>query len=273
MLRSVKNLERCAVHATDGDIGHVADILLDDGRWVVRYLVVKAGGFFGGRKVLISPISFREVDWPARRFHLALTREKVKQSPSIDTDLPVSRQLERDYYRYYAYPYYWVSSGIWGAGAHPNSRAVDGWSTEPEPEPDHEAPQEAQLRSARELTGYQIHGDDGTLGELADFLVDDETWEVRYLVLDTSTWWTEGKQALVSPRWATSVSWGNREVRVDLTRQSLQTSPAWNGDPAMTRDFEAKLHRHHRRPAYWDDGGFSEERWYATPPHDSHHSA
>ena len=66
MLRSLKDFEGYAVSATDGDIGHVANFLLDDERWIVRYLVVETGGFFSGRRVLISPISFRQVDWSTR---------------------------------------------------------------------------------------------------------------------------------------------------------------------------------------------------------------
>src|ERR1039458_3522420 len=118
MLRSLKDLERYTVSATDGDIGTVVNFLLDDERWIVRYLVVETGGFFGGRQVLISPISFREVDWSTHRFHLALTIDKVKNSPSVDTDKPVSRQNERDYFGYYGYPYYWGDSGLWGMGAY-----------------------------------------------------------------------------------------------------------------------------------------------------------
>jgi len=72
------------------------DFLLDDERWIVRYLVVETGGFFGGRRVLISPISFRQVDWSTRGFHLALTKDKVKNSPSVDVNKPVSRQHELD---------------------------------------------------------------------------------------------------------------------------------------------------------------------------------
>jgi len=78
MLRSLKDLEGYAVNATDGDIGHVADFLLDDERWIVRYLVVETGGFFSGRRVLITPISFRQVDWSTRSFHLALTRTRSR---------------------------------------------------------------------------------------------------------------------------------------------------------------------------------------------------
>jgi len=107
MLRSLKDLEHYEVTATDGDIGDVEHFLLDDERWTVRYLVVKTGGFFDGRRVLISPISFRRAEWSTQRFHLALTRDKVKGSPDIDLDLPVSRQNERSFHRYYGYPNYW----------------------------------------------------------------------------------------------------------------------------------------------------------------------
>jgi len=92
MLRSLKELERYKVNATDGDIGSVANFLLDDQRWTVRYLVVQTGGFFSDRSVLITPISFRQVDWSTKQFHLALTMEKVKSSPNVDTDMPVSLQ-------------------------------------------------------------------------------------------------------------------------------------------------------------------------------------
>jgi hypothetical protein len=58
MLRSLKELERYKVNATDGHIGSVVDFLLDDQRWTVRYLVVETGSFFSERRVLITPISF-----------------------------------------------------------------------------------------------------------------------------------------------------------------------------------------------------------------------
>ena len=101
MLRSLKDLERYTVNATDGDLGTVVNFLLDDQRWIVRYLVVESGGFLDGRRVLISPIFFRQAEWLTRRFHLALTIDKVKKSPSVNVDQPVSRQHEQDYYGYY----------------------------------------------------------------------------------------------------------------------------------------------------------------------------
>jgi hypothetical protein len=63
MLRSLNELGEYRVAATDGDVGKVVNFLFDDQRWAIRHLVVATGGFFNERKVLISPISFREVDW------------------------------------------------------------------------------------------------------------------------------------------------------------------------------------------------------------------
>ena len=94
MQRSLKDLEQYVVCATDGEIGHVVDFLLDDEHWAVRYLVVETGAVFNGCRVLISPIAFRAVDWATRQFHLALTIDQVKGSPGVDTNKPVSRQHE-----------------------------------------------------------------------------------------------------------------------------------------------------------------------------------
>jgi hypothetical protein len=270
MLRSLKDLERYKVRATDGDIGTIVNFLLDDKQWAVRYLVVKAGGFFNGSQVLISPIFFRQADWSTQQFHLALTMDKIKNSPSVYTDLPVSAQFEREYYRYYNYPYYWASSDVWGSGQYPDSLAVGGWSDQPEPfDKEHH---DAHLRSAKEVTGYHLHGKDGVVGHVTDFLVDDRTWEVRYLVVDAAHWWAAGKEVLVSPRWATSIDWEKGEVHVDLTRQAIKSSPEWNPAEAINREYEADLYRHYDRPVYWDNGGFRNAPRYSVPA-DSHHSA
>ncbi|MBK9474408.1 MAG: PRC-barrel domain-containing protein [bacterium] len=119
MLRSLKDLENYDLLATDGEIGTVVNFLLDDESWTVRYLVAEANGFSGGRDVLISPISFKAAEWDTRCFRLNLTREKVRNSPGIDTDLPVSRQHEIDYHRYFGFPVYWGGSSIWGLGTYP----------------------------------------------------------------------------------------------------------------------------------------------------------
>jgi hypothetical protein len=263
MLRSLKELEHYAVSATDGDIGQVADFLLDDERWIIRYLVVETGGFFSGRRVLISPISFRQVDWSTRGFHLALTRDKVKSSPSVDLDKPVSRQHELDWFGYYGYPRYWGYSGLWGMGAYPGLLAAGRSNGAPAEEPGGSG--DVHLRSAEEVRGYHIQGTDGPMGHVDDFIIDDETWEVRYLVIDTRNWWLD-KKVLVSPYWANRISWAEGEVFVEMSRQKIKNSPEWNATAPINREYETRLYDYYGRPVYWDSG----DRPVKTPPPHQH---
>jgi hypothetical protein len=115
MLRSMKkDLRGFTVGATDGDIGKVEEFYFDDASFTVRHLVVDTGGWLGGRKVLISPMALRDIDWGGKRINAALTKAQVEKSPAIDTDKPVSRQHEIEYYGYYGYPYYWAGPYLWG---------------------------------------------------------------------------------------------------------------------------------------------------------------
>jgi sporulation protein YlmC with PRC-barrel domain len=263
MLRSLKDLERYTVSATDGDIGSVVNFLLDDERWVVRYLVVETGDFFNERRVLISPISFRQAEWSTQRFHLALTRDKVKHSPSVDVDKPVSRQHERVYYRYYGYPYYWGQSGPWGMGYYPSVLATGSWDEVPAEHSEKSV--DVHLRSAIDVRGYHIQGSDEAIGHVDDFIVDDETWQVRYLVIDTSNWWF-GKKVLVAPHWANRISWEESKVYVDMSRQAIKNSPEWNPAAAINREYEARLYDYYGRPVYWDS---SDQPAGSPPPHHS----
>jgi len=252
MLRSLKDLESYNISATDGDIGSVANFLVDDERWTVRYLVAKAGGFFGARRVLISPVSLRHADWSTKSFHVQLTMEKVKHAPGIDSDQSVSRQHEMDLADYYEYPSYWGLAGIWGMGAYPAALASGALGktgidrTVP--------PGDRHLRSVNELRGYHVQGSDEEVGHIQDFIVDDTSWEVRYLVIDTSNSWF-GKRVLVAPHWASRVSWSARTIYFHLSREAIRNSPEWKADAAINREYESRLYNYYGRPVYWDMPG------------------
>ncbi len=269
MLRSLKSLERFTVRATDGDIGTVANFLLDDERWVVRYLVVQAGGplFLDGRMVLISPISFRQADWATKRFHLALTMDKVQNSPSIDTEKPVSRQNETNYHRYYGHAFYWAYSGLWGMGDSPGALSAILGDDVPDEQPAESS--DIHLRSARKLRGYHIHGSDAAIGHVEDFIVDDESWKIHYLVIDTSNWWL-GKKVLVAPQWATEISWQEETVHLDMSRQTIKNSPEWDPNAAIERDYENRLYDYYGRSVYWNvedqSPGLSSHHQSTSPP-------
>jgi len=253
MHRSLKELERYTVRASDGDVGSVANFLFDDEHWTIRYLVADTGGFFEGHRVLISPVSLRAADLLTRRLDVALTRDEIKESPTIDADKPVSRQHEQDYYRYY-----WGNARLWGVGAYPGL-LVDGRGNDPmgdrtEALPDNPGVvatvSDVHLRSANEVRGYHLQGTDEDIGHVDDFIVDDETWQVQYLVIDTSNWWF-GKKILLAPHWASRVSWHERKVHIDLSRGAIENSPEWNSSAVVIREYEARLYRYYGRPVYW----------------------
>jgi len=257
MLRSLKDLESYTIRAVDGDLGKVTDFLFDDQHWTTRYMVTDTSGYWEGpNQVLISPISFREADWTTRLFHLALTQDKVKNSPSIDLDKPVSRQYERDYSQYYGWPYYWGfgETWAWGMGAYPLTLAEQvGKPEPPTPTARDEAPGDPHLRSANEVAGYHVCGSDGEIGHVADFIIDDQTWTIRYLVIDTSNWWF-GKKVLVAPHWAHDISWAKSMVYMNLTRDAIKNSPTWDPEALVNREYEERLYDYYGRPTYWPRG-------------------
>jgi hypothetical protein len=263
LLRSLKDLEHYTVTVADGDVGDARNFLIDDERWAIRYLILETSGLFDGHQVLISPVSFREVDWATRRFHLALTKAKVNNSPSVDTEKPVSRQHENDYFRYYGYAPYWGYSGLWGIGDYPGLLATELWH---ETAVEHSTESgDIHLRSAAELRGYHVQGLDEAVGHIEDFIVDDATWEVRYLVIDTSDWWF-GKKVLVAPRWTKRISWEDRTVYVDLSRDAVKKSPQWDASETINREYETRLYDYYGRPQYWD----KDDRALGAPaPHHS----
>ncbi|MGE3490093.1 MAG: PRC-barrel domain containing protein [Vicinamibacterales bacterium] len=243
MVRSVRNLQKFEIAATDGPIGSVADVLFDDERWIVRYLVVETGNWLPGRRVLISPLSVVQTEWDAQRLVLSITRNQVEHSPAVDTHKPVSRQHEVDHLNYYGYPHYWTSPEVWAPA--PLSAEVQQEEAEADV-----SPADRHLRSAGEVFGYAIRATDGELGHADDLLIEDVSWAVRYLVVDTSNWWF-GRHVLIAPEWITDINWPGRHVAVDLTRQAVKEAPPYDRAGHTNRQWEAAYYERLGRPGYW----------------------
>jgi hypothetical protein len=133
-----------------------------------------------------------------------------------------------------------------------------------------EDPGDVHLRSTRELCGYHVQGNDHAIGNVEDFIVDDESWAIRYLVIDTSHWWF-GKKVLIAPHWASRVGWPEGKVYVDMSRQAVKDSPEWNGNTAINREYETRLYDYYGRPVYW--GGSDHPTEPQSPFHSESHPA
>lgn len=251
MMRSISRLIGSTVRAKDGDIGRVEEFYFDDHKWVIRYMVVDTGRWLQGREVLISTVALKKPEWKSRAFPVDLNKEQVRKSPGIDTDKPVSRQHEAELHDHYNWPIYW------SMGLEPYARV--GY-----PVPAHfppparqkvaslERPADPNLRSTRQVTGYYFQALDGEIGHVHDFIVDDETWAIRYVVVSTQNW-LPGKKVLVFPSWIRRVSWDKSKMFVDLSRESIKSSPAFDPSKAVSRGYEERLFEHYGQPKYWEE--------------------
>ena len=247
MLIKAKALKGYSLKSLDGDIGSASEFFFDDRYWAVRYLVANTASWLSGKKVLISPYSLNGVNTADEQVSVQLTRKQIEDSPSIDTDEPVSRQFEGSYNGYYGYPELlgWLIHvgrlSVHCAGSHQvglgRLEAME-W--------------DRHLRSTHEVTGYHLLALDGEIGHVDDFIIDDETWAIRYLVVATKNWWP-GKKVLISPKWIESVSWDAREVVIGLSRETIKAAPEYTDESLLTRDYETGLHGYYNREGYWVD--------------------
>ncbi len=246
MKRSINTLLGYTIKGTDGEIGKVEEFYFDDRTSTIRYMVVKTGGWFSGKKVLISPEAFQKPEWDSETFSVNLSEEKIKNSPDIDTDKPVSGQQEELMRGYYSWPgYYGYGYGIgyggfgmWGYPAVEESAEEKQMKQMKDTEHANDNP---HLRSTHEVTGYDIHATDGDIGEVEDFIIDDATWKIHFLVVETGNWFS-GKKVLISPQWIKDVKWQEQKVTINHSKDEVKNSPEYDSSQPVNDTYEHSLH-------------------------------
>jgi hypothetical protein len=248
MLRSIESLCGYKISAFDGEIGKVHEFLFDDEQWTIRYVVVDTGRWIPGRRVLISPAVFGQPDWDLQQFPVSLTKEQVKNSPDINVDKPVSRRHELELLKYYGISPYWPY--VPASGYYTVPPPVPLSKEEREELESEKNKEEIHLRSTREVIGYHIQATDDTIGHVVDFILEDEKWVIRYMVVDTRNW-LPGKKVLVSPHWIKDIRWTQTKVYVDLSKEAVKNSPEYDPSEPVNREYELRLYDYYGRPKYW----------------------
>ena len=218
MLHSINDLYGHKLIATDGDIGHVQDFYFDDKNWAVRYLVVNTGNWLTGRLVLLSPHAFGLLEPKDEILHVNLTRKQIEHSPSIATHRPVSRQYEEDYYLYYGWPAYWEGGGMWGSAGFPVSNAPA--TTKTSPHHGHNQRDDIHLHCTTAVKGYQLQAADGQIGKVSDFMIDDKTWAIVDLEVETGHWYAHKKIVMPTAK-IERLSYEESKVFTSLTRATI----------------------------------------------------
>jgi uncharacterized protein YrrD len=223
MLHLAHKITGATVKGVDGDIGTIDDFYFEENRWTVRYLLVDTGKWFSGKRVLISPMSVPD-GWGREGICLSLTKDQVWNSPEI-TEGDLSSEGEAQVLTYYGYPDYWGAASVWGNFDSPTALIARAPAVKPAATPKNAIDPEARhLRSVRKSTGYHLQARDGEIGHVDDFLIGQESWRIRYLLVDTSNW-IGGRSVIVSPEKVEGIDKDKGLLYVAADRKAIKEAP------------------------------------------------
>ena len=232
MLRSITRLYGKMLHASDADIGHVKDFYFNDQQWAVQYVIADTASWLPGRLVLISPHAFGDLHQDGDCLLVNLTRQQIENSPPIESHKPVSRQYEEEYNRYYGLPSYWVGGGKWDVGAFPSSYPILSEEARSGSNPVND--DDSYLRSTLAVTGYHIQTNNGVIGHVTDFILDDKSWAICHLVVETGHWFSR-RNIVISLQHIDRISYEESTVFVNVTKEAILEAPQYHVPPPGAR--------------------------------------
>lgn len=243
MLIAGSALKGYAIEASDGAIGTVENLLFDDTTWKIRWLVVDTGHWLPGRRVLIHPSAIEIPDRERQRLPINLTKSQIEDSPDMLRDEPVTMQMQSHLFDYYGWNPSWgpdfYGAGLLGFGSLglPYGHGTEALEIDADESDPH-------LRSMVAIRGYHIHATDGSIGHVENVLLDDVTWAIRYVIVDTRNWWP-GAHVLISPCAVQTIEWTDHQVRLNVSRAQVKASPPWDPADIIVREYERRLHDHY----------------------------
>jgi len=247
MLRSVNSMIGYSILARDGELGKVGEFVFENKVWTIRYFVVEAGGWLSSRKVLISPIALGKLDWQLQTFLVNLTIEQIRNSPEIDTEKPVSRQLEADLFKHYQWPVYWGNGFLMGSMSGMDSNSLDIHERIESKENSIAQQNEDNLHLHGTHTVMSIHAVDGEIGHVEDYIVNSESWAITFLVVNTANW-LPGKKVLISPQLINHLDLANKAIFVNLMKEVVENSQEFDPTQLVNTVHEDHLYDYYGRP-------------------------
>jgi sporulation protein YlmC with PRC-barrel domain len=249
MKRSIKSLIGYSMGTPGGETGTVTDFYFDDETLTVRYLIVKTGYWWFERKVLIPSEAVAKLDYERQTFPVDMTKHQIRNSPDIDTDKPVSRQQEAELYKRLQWPDYWspgaFSVGVWGLTGTIPLATKKGPGNKVDCTND--LNYDFHLRSTKELTGYHIYGTDDEVGIVEDFVIDDDIWQLNFLVIDPRNR-LPGRKVLLSPTCITDINWASSTILADIAGKAIEQNPIYDPSASINILHEDLLYDKYGKP-------------------------
>ncbi len=217
------------VFATDGDVGHVVDILIDDVAWTVRWLEVETGNWLNRHTVCLPLWALNPPDPKTHILTVALNRAQIGSSPEADGDGNLSQDHEAKISEHYASlcPLY--------AQCEPASQGEKVLIRPAQVGPSQ------NLVSLNGLRNSTVDASDGEIGHVESLLVDTRTWTIKYLVVHTSDWWAD-KKVLILPDTIERIDYVRGRIDLRVTREKVRGSPDFVAEETIDGAFDEQFH-------------------------------
>ena len=273
MLKNLKKIINFKILARDSNdlFGKVKDVYFDDEKWTVRYLEVDTGKWLSERLTLVSPYNVIEVDWEEGVVWVNLSRKQVEAGPKSELHMPITRHFETQYNTHYGLPDYWTSGygveidGLWAGHYFPHlPERLDTYKFQN----DDQINLDQHMRSMNEVLGYHIQavGDDN-FGSINDFILEEDTWAIRYIVIDTHKFLPLGKKILFSPAWVNKFDWNRKKLATDFHRKVIESCPSYDPQIPIENLIEESLFSHFGRSGDWNLKGWDKKGMDYTSHH------
>ncbi|MEJ7560778.1 MAG: PRC-barrel domain-containing protein [Pedobacter sp.] len=216
--------------ALDGEIGKIKDVYFDDHDWIVRYFVAQTGNWLFKREVLISPVAVEQsIEITNDVLNVNLSKDQVKNSPAIDTELPVSVQQESSLFDHYSWPSFGRAGTGWPtAGMVRGTTAVINKAELPEEFDPH-------LRSFLHVSQYEVLNETGRVGLVKDLLIDLENWSIPFLLID-DIFTSDKERVMIPTEKIVSIDWDTFQVKISSNQDEIQNAPRINAEGFFLND-------------------------------------
>lgn len=183
---------------SDAKKAEVRDLIFDDQTWAVRYLVVRVRRLLNHDDFLLRPGQMEAEDWSAFGLRTPLSLNEIAAAPTLLTCPPVAKQGELEAARIIAWEAYWTG-------------LFDRLTQFGDP----------HLRNVQAVMGHRVFGMDREVGRMDNFVIDDDGWIVRYLVVRLGSR-PDPRRVMVDPHLVDAISWQDRSVWIRLPKESIE---------------------------------------------------
>lgn len=230
-----------SIETNDGLKGTVKDFLFEEERWIVRYLVADLGIILPGKKVVIPKALLKQPDWTSKHFLVDLSKKDLENCPPLESEPTISRKYEESLNRYYKIENFWAFPHAYATPIGGNPVIFPKRPLKIPKKVGVEKNTQTKVRSFNEVKGYHIEAVDGKIGHVDDLLVDDLDWQIVYALMDTKNWVPWSKKVLVGTHWMQEINYKNKEMKINLNKESIQSAPEFDFSEPITDKYEKEL--------------------------------